>query len=832
MLKSLSFNRVGAVVIALAVTLLTANSGTAQKVPLADVGLASIVGSQISGNVITYQFNLNATTNGTLLVKGTIKGKKLKGKFPDYVASLPAGISSVTGSGFTIPSSYTGSAVVSLKIFFNGKRVGAKVLLLNITTPPPASAYPVIRKTLYDVGFENLVTLDGTIVSTDGLGPAPTYAWTQTAGMPTALSSASAVSPTFSTGHLTNFVDMADHLAEGDLDGIGLDAEQVIESTYTFQLLISGNSQIHTGIYTVICSSPSPKQPNTPVGLLTYFKAGTNSTSWALLSKPPGSTAVLTHTNSLTPALRPDIEGVYVIKDNVSGATRTNTAASWTGVEFCGICHGPGNNLGNKDMVTPWSQTWHASFFTELINSTNRVKSSPVYYNDDYNESCIYCHTVGYNKTPSANNGGFDDVAAALGWTFPTSINSNNWNNVPLPLQGKANIQCENCHGPGSRHPGPTSVSLNVAVCAQCHQDGHYHTRVEQWEQSPHFRGFKEVSEEEGENSTCARCHSPNGYVDVSKRIAGGQDVVTASKTNNYAIGIGELICQGCHDPHHTFDNPDRHQLRIYDTTVAGAPAVAGSAVLTNKGASATCMYCHNSRRFPFQVTGSSQYYRSVRSGQISGPHESTATEIFNGITAGVVTYGNAMASGWHTTSGSCVGCHMYPNPAIGAPGHNQVGDHTFKMSYMNGTNEVENIAACNQCHEGFDPVDTFDFVSSRGEDWDGTNGVQGIQSETTGLLDEIRTLLNTTGVASVTNAQGEYTGFASPGAWSTNALRDAQYKAAWNWMMIARDRSKGVHNPAFTIRLLQNTYTDLSTNYYGDPNLTFTNVYPNAVLH
>ena len=40
-----------------------------------------------------------------------------------------------------------------------------------------------------------------------------------------------------------------------------------------------------------------------------------------------------------------------------------------------------------------------------------------------------------------------------------------------------------------------------------------------------------------------------------------------------------------------------------------------------------------------------------------------------------------------------------------------------------------------------------------------------------------------------------------------------------------------GVHNSQFTIRLLQRTYTDLSTNYYGDVTKTYQAAYPNAFL-
>jgi hypothetical protein len=818
--------QVSAVGAALAILAFISNSGNAAKPPPGQAGILVITGSPYSGGAIQYQFIVEAYEPGTISVKPKLRfGNDKKTKLDEYTQSVSVGLNTVTGPVIPVPAGFVGTVILQTKISFNGKKFSSQSAVFDITAPPPAPATPTMV-TLQDVGFETVVTLDGSAVPVDVLGPNPTYAWTQLAGKPTMLSSSSAVAPTFTTGLLTDFVDMEDKF--GDIDGIGLDAEQVTESTYKFQLVVTGNSQSRTGLYTVVCASESPKQPNVPLGLLAYFKAETNSTDWTLVSKPVGSAAVLLNPTSLTPALRPDVEGTYIIQDNVTGQVRTNTGATWTGSDFCAICHGPGNDVGLKDIVTPWAQTGHATFFKEMINGEHGTY---------YKESCIKCHVVGYNTTPSANNGGFDDVAAALGWKFPTSINSNNWDALPAQLKALANIQCESCHGPGSRHPGPTSVSLNVAVCAQCHQDGHYHVRVAQWENSPHYKGFREVSEEEGDRVSCARCHAPDGYVDVAKRVANGQDIVSASATNNYATGVGELICQGCHDPHHTFDNPDRHQLRFYDEAVIGDPAREGNVVLTNIGASATCMYCHNSRRLPYQLSNASnpnsQYYKSVRSGNLSGPHESPAAEVFNGL--GGVEYGVTMGNTFHTYGGSCVGCHMYADAGAGhdwsLTANNRFGAHTFNMYYLDGTNKVENLAACNQCHAGAFAVDQFDFKSAAAKDWDGNGATDGIQTETKGLLSRVETLLNDTGLVSVTNELGETTGYRTNGLSADAVIKDAQLKAAWNWMLIHRDASQGVHNPLYTLRLLQNTWTDLNTNWTGDVNATFTNAFPNAVL-
>ena len=136
-----------------------------------------------------------------------------------------------------------------------------------------------------------------------------------------------------------------------------------------------------------------------------------------------------------------------------------------------------------------------------------------------YNESCFACHTLGNNKAPLAVNGGFDDVQQQLGWAFPTVLQVGNYAAMPAKLQNLANIQCENCHGPGSQHPGEESASLDVAVCATCHQDGDFHNRPKQWSLGPHGvdDGYLSVSIGEAPNASCSKCHSPASFVDNLK---------------------------------------------------------------------------------------------------------------------------------------------------------------------------------------------------------------------------------------------------------------------------------------------------------------------------
>ena len=149
--------------------------------------------------------------------------------------------------------------------------------------------------------------------------------------------------------------------------------------------------------------------------------------------------------------LRPDLVGQYTVIATIvttssgsTNVTKTITAGTYMGVNTCALCHSGGIVATNK--YTPWQNTAHAHIFTEGINGELGT----------YRSSCLACHTVGYNANTNAIvnpvNGGFDDVAKQLGWTFPTVMAPTNWaymQAVYPSLANLANIQCENCHGPG-----------------------------------------------------------------------------------------------------------------------------------------------------------------------------------------------------------------------------------------------------------------------------------------------------------------------------------------------------------------------------------------------
>jgi hypothetical protein len=136
--------------------------------------------------------------------------------------------------------------------------------------------------------------------------------------------------------------------------------------------------------------------------------------------------------------------------------------------------------------------------------------------------------TVGFDGNTNANSSGFDFAATTNGWTFPATLTSNNWAAMPEGLKNLANVQCENCHGPGYQHVfgsppvlGNTnfiSVSVNAGTCAQCHDSRTTHalatrwnTKATEWANSLHAHSTRTPSGPGRE--ACVRCHTTYGFI-------------------------------------------------------------------------------------------------------------------------------------------------------------------------------------------------------------------------------------------------------------------------------------------------------------------------------
>ena len=464
-----------------------------------------------------------------------------------------------------------------------------------------------------------------------------------------------------------------------------------------------------------------------------------------------------------------DVEGRYEVKligtdtkGASSEATLTVNAGTYVGQENCAMCH--------SDVAETQAETGHATMLAEGIDGI---------VSDHYAEGCISCHTVGPWE---GENGAFDDVMAEVGWTFPETLEEGNWEALQADfpeLAALGNIQCENCHGPGSAHMGdPLGIakSLDAAVCGTCHDAPTHHIKNLQWELSAHSeetaRAFTYPIGEGHES--CVKCHSGEGFVDTAE---GEEEVRT---------GFQVVSCAVCHDPHSA---ENEYQLRVYDVVT-----LPDGTEVSDAGASAACMSCHSGRVGPDQVEEEEPHY----------PHYSTAAEMIAGV--GGYTYGEDVENSPHIAIGkTCVDCHMYETPGmddvgtpddssddVPLPGHNEIGEHTFTMTSPDG---VELVGACTECH---DEIESFNLPAKGDYDGDGT--VEGIRDEVQGLLDLLLQAIQDGGVTYL----GRY-------PYWENVTTKAQKAAIYNWMFVGHEGSLGIHNTARAVQLLQASYRDLT---------------------
>ena len=536
----------------------------------------------------------------------------------------------------------------------------------------------------------------------------------------------------------------------------------------------------------------------TGVGFTNRFATALTSINWNVVGLPPGSAAIMSASplSNEVPTydggdragyfvagravLKPDVVCQVVINppnttildykvETVLGFTNktvfaTNSAygSTYLGQShyLCALCH--------ADKTNAYAQTDHATAFKRAITGEST---------DHFNQNCISCHSLGYDTTAGATNGGFDDIAAQIGWTFPATFSPTNWSEMNTNLQAKANVQCENCHGPASTHmisggiTNAIDVTLSAGTCGQCHDSLTHHVKNYEWGQSMHATGY--VFRFSG---SCQPCHSSKGFIETWDPY-----YVATNKVPRGTEQEG-IACAACHDPHTV--GMGEHQLRNIPQATLSNGVVVTSAIA---GTGVLCMNCHHARANNGVVVS------NLASSSIS-PHHSTQADLLLGENGH--EYGLDLPSSRHllAVSNSCLGCHK--QMLEGTQWTNElthVGGHTFRVSWDSGTvdtnDDVHVTEVCSVCHveEG-----TFNFG---GEDYDRDGTVEGIQSEVDGLLEQLANLLPPAG----------------PAVTVTTGYTLSQRKAAWNYFYILEDQSRGVHNPKYATALLQLSLDDLT---------------------
>lgn len=375
-------------------------------------------------------------------------------------------------------------------------------------------------------------------------------------------------------------------------------------------------------------------------------------------------------------------------------------------------------------------------------------------------EYCMACHTTGYDTDLA--NGGFDDNR----------------------VSDRHGVQCESCHGPGSDHAASMdaddiTLTVSESVCQECHGSDHT-TFWADWAGSGH--GTVTSGYPGGSNPSCTRCHSGNGFID----FASGDTPTT------YTDDLIDINCVACHDPHNA---TSLHQIRKADSAT-----LPDGTVVTTGGLGILCQNCHTGRRsdedIAEQVTLGDGHFGSHHGNQGSMLHQ--AVVVKDVAPAGFV-WSN---SNHRLIEDSCATCHLQGEEDV------KTG-HAFEPS----------VEACEPCHG---VIADFDDIIAK-NDYDGDGMVDGVQTEVHGLIDVLFDGLMATGIdttgytddddyATLLHAAGAPADSVSVWAGLTAGLTPQMVReSAFNLSAVLYDHSYGIHNFAFIVQLLQQSYKHVS---------------------
>jgi predicted CXXCH cytochrome family protein len=298
-----------------------------------------------------------------------------------------------------------------------------------------------------------------------------------------------------------------------------------------------------------------------------------------------------------------DMNDLPVLALNLTGPLPS--PALYMGVAACAECHS-GNHM-------QWAETNHATAFDTLVA-----------YGEGDNELCFPCHSMGYGLAS-----GFVDLD-----TTPHL----------------ANVQCENCHGPGSNHAGdpndvPMQIDMDANLCGACHQSCHglcgedHHPQFEQWSTSAHSTALIDIQFDPDAQDDCLPCHS------TDYRLAPSGDKPTLLEA------LYDIECVACHDPH---GGENVGQLRLPPMLLCADCHTMDGAVPNAEPDQPQVEMLHGSGGFGLEGT------------PLDGPY----------------------SEHWWGVADECVTCHVHKE-SYGGPDQPLNSGHTFEA----------NMRACGPCH-------------------------------------------------------------------------------------------------------------------------------------
>jgi hypothetical protein len=395
---------------------------------------------------------------------------------------------------------------------------------------------------------------------------------------------------------------------------------------------------------------------------------------------------------------------------------------------------------------------------------------------------------------------------------------------------------------------GAPGVS-GTASCESCHSVEHKKPIIDAYNLSAHGIGVGGTKHIYGTNTTyadgslnsnrafCSECHSQEGYIDVKKY----------GKANPRGYdNFNSINCEGCHGVTHrsfnfTKDGNDYGLRNIAAVPQKINPTFFLNASPTGGVSSAnTCIGCHQARpdsngyykRPVFEMnekdasgnvvitgSGSTQFYRFWSQRKLAdaiapypagttyyknysntgtGVHASEQGDLWMGINGidieGTTTRLPASKTAKHYTNSSCVQCHM-DKPKAGTVDN---GSHTMKLSFQ----------TCVSCHPAPETLLTTFHAKF---DTEVEKLKSALLAKSNYFIPDSRGAVSIKAFDSTTNLPFP----TSPASGTTTATVWYQSRtdfplkyvqAYWNYKLVIGDEGKGVHNPPYTMALIQNS--------------------------
>lgn len=275
---------------------------------------------------------------------------------------------------------------------------------------------------------------------------------------------------------------------------------------------------------------------------------------------------------------------------------------------------------------------------------------------------------------------------------------------------------------------------------------------IEAWAESTHAVPVATVAVREG----CAGCHDGRAFA---------QDI---EDPTGFEAPFGPYVvatdCRACHTGQGA------------ELLESGQVEIPSSPDPVEAGRGALCMACHNQEEVA-----------DINNEERSYPHYGTMADVLNG-TGGILDNLTVLSTDAHREiEDTCVTCHMSGEGA----------GHSFQPSEEQ----------CQECHDDFESIDAFEA----GGDYDGDGSAEAFVTEVEGLMEALEGAVNeNAGTTEFVTFRGEIV-FLSNDETVTAGIAPEAYQGAYNWVLIDHDRSRGVHNPFFTVTLLQETYRQVT---------------------